>query len=178
MTPTPDKSVLRECPFCNGPAVLHHDSGNEVYPQSWSAGCNACNIRTPAIFGSSTWRVVKKEDKAAQATVIAAWNRRTPSASGPKPDLASLNRRAEELLKLQEAATPGPWKWVDGCCGLGGPFSDDWGSTSVLRYEPYEGMWLCPENEAENAAFIAAAHEMADLIRAYRAALDGKEGGE
>lgn len=70
-----------------------------------------------------------------------------------------------ELKRLAEAATPGPWKWNDhgDLTALG---LDD--CSAVLRYEVYEGMWFGvydgegSQNEA-NKRLIEAANPAAVL---------------
>lgn len=67
---------LKPCPFCGMKVSLGYDSGNEVYPQRWFVRCPKCKATQQAVFGSSSWRVVKSEDLAAQKSVIEAWNTR------------------------------------------------------------------------------------------------------
>lgn len=67
--------TLAPCPFCGGRATLAYDSGNEVWGQSWSAGCASCGIKFIQM-GSSSWASVKAEDDAARSSVIARWNTR------------------------------------------------------------------------------------------------------
>ena len=90
---------LEPCPFCGGEARIKYDSGNEVWGQSWEAGCKACDIHTPKAWGSSTWASgdnAKKQDRAAKATAISAWNRR---ASGWQPIETAPHRGKFMLLR-------------------------------------------------------------------------------
>jgi len=54
--------------------------------------------------------------------------------------------------------TPGPWAWEDDYYGLTG------NGAAVLRYDPYEGMWLAFTNtegrQDANARLIAAAPDL------------------
>ena len=66
---------LLPCPFCGGAATCARDSGNEVWSQSWSAGCVKCSVLFKEL-GSNSWNSNAKEDAAAERTAIARWNTR------------------------------------------------------------------------------------------------------
>lgn len=70
---------LLPCPFCGGAGSVIYDGGNEVWHQSWRAGCTLCGIQFK-VSGSNSWSTGNPEnraiDKAAEAKAIAAWNQR------------------------------------------------------------------------------------------------------
>ena len=68
-------AILKPCPFCGGHGSVTYDSGNEVWNQSWEAGCKKCGIGFHE-YGSNSWATNKKEDDAAKAKAIEQWNRR------------------------------------------------------------------------------------------------------
>ena len=86
---------LLPCPFCGCAATILYDPGNEVWGQSWKAGCASCRVGFGA-SGSSTWAVNKSEDRAAQEKVIEAWNRRVQGTKKPHGYIS--HRAAGELL--------------------------------------------------------------------------------
>lgn len=59
--------------------------------------------------------------------------------------------------------TPGPWAWPEHFNGLDGADGEP-----VLRWEPYDGMWLSTldDREEANARLIAAAPELLGALRA------------
>jgi len=67
---------IKPCPFCGSEAKMKYDGGNEVYGQRWWVACGRCWATGPTFGGSSSWRVVKKEDDAAKASAVAEWNTR------------------------------------------------------------------------------------------------------
>ncbi len=77
------RTELLPCPFCGRRASVVKDSGNEVWGQSWLAGCTKCGIQFK-VCGSNSWdssKGSKAIDKAAEAKAIALWNTRvTPPA--------------------------------------------------------------------------------------------------
>ena len=77
-----EDAKLKACPFCGGEAHLAYDSGNEVWGQSWKAGCKRCDIYAPKIFGSSSWATNKGIDNNSKARTAGAWNRRTGGCDG------------------------------------------------------------------------------------------------
>lgn len=74
------KEIL-PCPFDGHSPDLVYDAGNEVWGQSWQVECPHCGARSKKFFGSSTWSVVKQQDKQAEADAIVWWNRRPCAAS-------------------------------------------------------------------------------------------------
>jgi hypothetical protein len=58
--------------------------------------------------------------------------------------------------------TPGSWVWADNYNGL-----DGLNGEPVLRWEPYDGMWLNARDGREdgNARLIAAAPELLEALR-------------
>ena len=69
---------LKLCPFCASPAVLCHDSGHEVWPQTWSVRCQQCWCKTPNYPGSNVFDPNRDLDKDRQAESLAIqqWNQR------------------------------------------------------------------------------------------------------
>lgn len=67
--------ALLPCPFCGGSAQVVHDSGNEVFDQSWRAGCTLCGVQFME-RGSNSWAPKAEIDEAAKARAIRNWNRR------------------------------------------------------------------------------------------------------
>lgn len=76
---------LLPCPFCGGEAELKRDAGNEVWPQSWMGKCtkSECGFSYGREFGSSTWRIEKEKDDAAQVAAVSKWNTRSPPTLPP-----------------------------------------------------------------------------------------------
>lgn len=68
--------TLKPCPFCGGKAELKYEMGNEVWGQSWLAGCTECGICARRFYGSNSWSSNEAADKMAQSNAIAAWNTR------------------------------------------------------------------------------------------------------
>ena len=80
---------------------------------------------------------------------------------------AELIKRADELLALRSKATPGPWRSL--------PSENMILSIDNQLIAQARSGWDCDSNKIPqrdaNAAFIAAAHQMADLIEQFRDAL-------
>ena len=91
-----------------------------------------------------------------------------------QPLQMNLDAERDRLLALAEKATPGPWEYETGPAYRGrhhtviAPDKDDPDSADSVC-ECYEG--LEAQQEA-NAKFIAAAHDMAALIRAQAAEIE------
>lgn len=69
---------LKLCPFCGNKAHLHHDSGYEVFPQTWWVQCIQCWCKTGRFAGSNVYDPNRNTQLDAQAEqqAIYAWNTR------------------------------------------------------------------------------------------------------
>jgi Lar family restriction alleviation protein len=118
--------ALLPCPFCGGVASVIYDGGNEVWNQSWRAGCTLCGVQFKE-SGSNSWSTGNKENKAvddaAKARAITAWNRRSLPDSVPAEGAV-----AWQVSHMTAREPPNDWT----------PWSDcpKWEHDSIVQNQP------------------------------------------